>query len=130
MQLILFSVNEAVGEEEDLIWNIWKVEWAKNKICNYQKYFDEVKTEGYLHGKITRRKGVILNRIRLSQIGLAKIGLYPTGNCNVCGRIQDIEHFIHDCIETEDLRKQLLKYSKNSYMQSIDTITEDKSLAG
>jgi len=60
---------------------------------------------------MNRKNEIIINRIRMLQTrlnaGLFKIGLHEDGCCDVCGKLQDCIHFLMECLNTEELRKEL-----------------------
>jgi ribonuclease HI len=103
------SHNEAVLMVDDWIWSVWEKKWKSTPTCNYQMIFKIKRNVANL--KLTRRKQVIITRLRLLQnklnAGLFKIGCHETGRCLVCDKTEDTCHLLFECKNTEDLRKNL-----------------------
>ena len=87
----------------------WSKEWENGKSCQYQKNF-KLQKKGIVI-KATRKIECIYSRLRLmhSKLNgcLYKIGKHTDGNCSLCNVKEDCLHFLLDCPNTENLRKEI-----------------------
>ena len=92
----------------------WRYKWNNQPSGNYQRTF--IFHDGFSYKFKSRKIEIIALRFRMLQTrlnqGLLKINLHPTGLCDQCGIMQDSSHYIFDCVNTEELRKELYQLNK------------------
>jgi len=128
---ILFTRDEASSVVSEWVWGEWRKEWEREPKTNYQKVFKINRI--YQHLRVTRKTECIINRLRLLQTclnaGLFKIGLHPDGKCATCGTLQDCEHFIMQCPDTEKLRKDIKNCYPSNKQWSYQNLLSDLLLS-
>src|SRR6266516_4934293 len=76
---------------------------------SYQRLFKP--SRNFIIPNKSRYKDVICNRLRLLQsnlnAGLHKINLHPNGFCVKCGVEESNTHFLLDCLNTTELRREI-----------------------
>ena len=129
IEKIIMYKKEKLELVQDWIWKIRKEEWEKYCTCKYKEVYTLNRLEFSTKG-MSRRQETIINRLRLQQNGLNagkyKLGLHETGNCDSCGSFQDVKHFLMECKETRDLRKELKTVITNEKDWNIKYITTEK----
>lgn len=124
--------DEAVLVVNNWIWSIWKKQWENKTTNQYQNTFNlQQKT---LQFNIAWKDSCIVNRLRMLQsrlnAGLHKVGRHDTGLCSTCNTLQTEKHFLLDCIETIELRKDIKSIYDISKPFDFQHLLSDKGVIG
>ena len=128
---ITYSKYEASLLVDPYIRSSWIEKWKTNPIGTYQNTYPPTRLTIPIFK--TRKKDIVKNRIRMLHTklnsGLHKLGLHPSGECDVCGVEETVQHFILYCIKTEELRKVIFSlYPVSELNPSFQELTSNSSV--
>lgn len=115
----------------------------KHMCTTWQEVWDFVDTGRHLHNiqkqvgggrraSRSRREEAVLTRLRIGHTGLNKtlhmIGKHPTGNCELCGEVESVEHVLIWCPAYEEERKKMEESVRQEKIHfSLESILSEAS---